>query len=70
VSADTDFGRLSALQNRAAPSVLLIADRAGPLEQSELILANLSEIAQQLASGCVVVMEDARIRVRRLPILP
>jgi hypothetical protein len=31
-------------------------------------MANLSALQAALSSGCIAVLEDARIRVRRLPI--
>jgi hypothetical protein len=33
-----------------------------------LLLANLPAIEAPLEDGCVVVIEDARLRVRRLPV--
>jgi hypothetical protein len=39
-----------------------------PERQAELLLANLGAIEEPLQSGCVVVFDDARLRVRRLPV--
>lgn len=70
VSADTDFGTLLAHNAQSAPSAILIrriADRH-PSKQAELLLANLAAFADDLETGAVVVMDERRIRVRRLPI--
>jgi len=69
VSADTDFGGLLSRSRATGPSVLLIRRLAGrrAAEQSAIILANLDQIAEDLAAGAVVVIGDDWIRIRRLP---
>ena len=39
-------------------------------EQARLLLGNLDALRQDLEAGSVVVIEPARLRVRRLPLLP
>ena len=71
ISADTDFGELLANAPVLAPSVILIrrADkRAASL--AAVILANLEQVADDLAAGALVVISDTRIRTRRLPMKP
>ena len=70
VSADTDFGMLLATSGAERPSVLLVRLRAPrPAEAlAAVIVANLDEVSDDLEAGAIVVLEDERVRIRRLPL--
>jgi predicted nuclease of predicted toxin-antitoxin system len=71
ITGDTDFGALLALARTRSPSVILFRARNLPRasDQAQVILRYLDDVADDLSEGAVVVITDARIRVRRLPLL-
>ncbi|MGV9711939.1 DUF5615 family PIN-like protein [Gordonia sp. NPDC003424] len=70
ISADTDFGTLLARSHAVRPSFVLIRRASGrrASEQARLLIENLPLVAEELEAGAVVVLGEATIRVRRLPI--
>jgi predicted nuclease of predicted toxin-antitoxin system len=70
ISSDTDFGTLLATRQETKPSVILFRriSQRKPEAQVVSLLANLPDFASLLERGSIVVIEDARVRVRVLPI--
>lgn len=69
MSADTDFGMLLATSGAERPSVLLVRLRR-PRSADALaavVVANLDNVSDDLEAGAIVVLEDERVRIRRLP---
>ncbi len=68
IAQDTDFGTILASRRAAAPSVILFRTRRRSGDAlAAMLLANLGQLADDLAAGAIVVFDDTRIRVRRLP---
>jgi hypothetical protein len=61
---------LLALRAKSRPSLIPFrqAHDLRPDRQAALLLVNLPGIEEPLQNGCVVVFDDARLRIRRLPV--
>ncbi len=70
VSADTDFGTLLAFRQSAKPSIVLFRWPLlrRPEAQVTVLLANLPNVLEALEQGSIVIIEQARVRIRTLPI--
>lgn len=69
IAQDTDFGTLLAKRREQYPSVMLFRCRLKSTEAIlKLLMANLETVQAELDAGAVVIVEDTRIRLRRLPI--
>ncbi len=69
ISADTDFGTILALWHFQKPSLILFrGSDKHPETQLSLLQKYIPEIKEALEQGSIVVFEDNRIRIRKLPI--
>lgn len=70
LTADLDFGFLMSLSRERFPSIILF--RLGD-ERSEninfLMEKYLNEIVEYLVQGAIIVFEQDKVRIRRLPII-
>lgn len=67
VTQDLGFARLVMLSGQTRPSIILLRMRSGkPARQSKSLFAGLAASADALASGAIVVIEDASVRVHAL----
>jgi predicted nuclease of predicted toxin-antitoxin system len=66
---DLDFGELLAAGLHVSPSVVIFRlRRATPSAVSAKLLEVVEKESEELARGAVVIVQDARYRLRRLPI--
>jgi len=69
ISADTDFGTILSFQMTNKPSLILFRRSSrNPESQLSFLIANLPNLRKDLEQGCIVVLEDTRIRLRSLPL--
>ena len=69
ITFDLDFGDLLAAGGYTLPSVILFRLRnPTPLSVNSKLLEIISERGEDLERGAIVIVEDQRYRLRRLPI--
>jgi predicted nuclease of predicted toxin-antitoxin system len=70
ISSDTDFGTLLATYRVRVSSVIIFRrlSQRRPEEQVRVLLDNLPMIMDSLIEGCIISLEEFRIRIRTLPI--
>ncbi len=70
ITQDLDFSSLLALGGYEKPSLITFRlSVPDPETITWKLLELLSDIEEELLAGCAVVIDDRRVRVRRLPIL-
>jgi predicted nuclease of predicted toxin-antitoxin system len=71
VTFDLDFGDLLASGLDSLPSVIIFRLRdQTPSSVTQKLREVVRDAAEQLLAGAIIVVEDARYRIRRLPIQP
>jgi predicted nuclease of predicted toxin-antitoxin system len=69
LTQDLDFSAIIALGRRSRPSILSLRLASSRIEHVNAVLQRvLPAVENNLMAGAVVSVEDARIRVRRLPV--
>ena len=69
ITHDLDYGDLLAFSGESVPSVVILRCRnTHPDSLFRRITASWPEIQTPLSQGAIVVLEDAALRIRRLPI--
>lgn len=70
ITQDLDFSSLLALDGYEKPSLITFRlSVPDPETITRKLLELLPDIEEELLEGCAVVIDDRRVRVRRLPIL-
>lgn len=67
---DLDFGDLLATGSQVLPSVIIFRLRdQSPTSVTQRLLQVLSERENELLAGAIVIVEESRYRLRRLPVV-
>lgn len=69
LTQDLDFSALIALSGKGSPSAVSLRLSSSRVEEVNRALASaLPALTGEIAAGVLVTIEDARVRVRRIPI--
>ncbi len=69
VTHDLDYGRLLSFSGRPLPSVIIFRLRnVHPNNLVSRLVGGLTGLEKLLLGGAIVILEDAALRVRRLPV--
>ena len=69
VTHDLDYGHLLAFSGESAPSVIIFRLRnTHPENLFARIVSSWSELKRPLREGAIVTIEDATLRIRKLPV--
>jgi predicted nuclease of predicted toxin-antitoxin system len=69
ITQDLDFSALVALSGHRQPSLITLRlSISSPNIVAERLLKALPSIEKELPEGCAVIIEDASLRIRKLPI--
>ncbi|MBI2918984.1 MAG: DUF5615 family PIN-like protein [Chloroflexi bacterium] len=69
ITQDLDFSSLVALGGHTRPSLITLRlSSSDPETATRRLLAALPELEEDLRRGCAVTVDDATVRIRKLPI--
>ena len=69
VTHDLDFGTLLAVEGSSTPSVIVLPLQRPTLDElAERVVSCVARVADALSTGAIVSVEDAAIRIRKLPV--
>ena len=69
LTMDLDFGALLAADKEQLPSVIIFRlEYNRPQNVNSLLKHYLKEVKEDLLAGAIVIFEESRVRVRRLPL--
>jgi len=69
ITADLDFGKILAYFKSSKPSVIIFRVRyPSPENLNKLLLTAIPRVKEELETGSLILIEDDRIRIKKLPI--